>query len=150
MSDSMKDFDLLDMNLEDIADIPGFEVPWPGDYTLRMSAEIKTLKDVKYLELGYTVVSCDKKNDDASPDTPVGNKFSQLFALTGEEERVKQSLGFCKLLLKNVAEQVGEGNLLLLVRDHLPGMVCSATVNRRKDKDDPEKFYPVVKNLRKA
>ncbi len=150
MSNDNLDLDLLDMNLEDIEDIPGFEAPYAGEYVLRLAAEIKDINKIKYLEIGYEVVECTKKNNDEDPDTIPGTKFSQLFALTGDADRVKQSLGYCKKLLAGVAESVGEGNLLILVRDHLPGMMTTATLNRRQDKEDKEKFYPIVKNLRVA
>ena len=150
MSDDTNDLDLLDVQLEDIEDLPGFEVPAPGDYTLKLTASIKDINDKKCLEVGYEVLSCEKKNNDADPDAIPGTKFSQVFGLQGEPDKVKQALGYAKKLLEGIAEQVGEGNLMLLVRDHINGMVATATLNRRKDKEDPEKFYPVIKHLRKA
>ena len=149
MSD-MQDLDLLDMNLSDIEDLPGFEVPVAGEYELRVTADIKTVKEKKAVEIGYEVVACTKKNNDADKDTTPGTKFSQLFFLQGDPDGVKISLGKLKELLSGVAEQVGEGNLLVLIRDHLKGMMATATVTRRADKEDKERFYPVVKNLMKA
>lgn len=149
MSDNT-DLDLLDVQLDDIEDLAGFEVPSAGEYVLRLSAEIKDVSDKKCLEIGYEVMECLKKNNDTDPDAIPGTKFSQLFGLQGEEEKVKKALQFAKKLLAGVAEQVGEGNLAVLVRDHLPGMVVEATVKRRQDKEDKERFYAAISNMRKA
>jgi hypothetical protein len=44
---------------------------------------------------------------------------------------------------------LGEGNVKILVRDHFnTERMVSATVTRRADKEDPEKFYAGVKNLK--
>lgn len=149
MSDNT-DLDLLDVQLDDIEDLAGFEVPSAGEYVLRLSAEIKDVADKKCLEIGYEVMECLKKNNDTDPDAIPGTKFSQLFGLQGEEEKVKKALQFAKKLLAGVAEQVGEGNLAVLVRDHLPGMIVEATVKRRQDKEDKERFYAAISNMRKA
>ena len=147
MSNEIQNLDMLDMNLSDIADLPGFEVPHPGEYILKVDATVKSVNDKQAVEIGYEVVECLKKNNDADPDTTPGTKFSQLFFLQGEPDGVKVALGRLKQLLAPLAEQLGEGNLLVLVRDHLKSLMVSATVNRRKDKNDPDRFYPDVKNL---
>jgi hypothetical protein len=148
-TDNSQALDLLDMDFEAIEDVPGFEVPHNGDYRLRLGAEVKKIKENQCLEISYEVMDTLKKNNDADPDAVPGTKFSQLFSLQGEPEKVKKALGYAKLLLKPIGEAVGEGNLMVLVRDHLPGMICTATVKRRADKEDDEKFYPVIKNLMK-
>lgn len=146
---SNTDFDptLLDLDLDDIEELPGFEVPWPGRYLMRLTAAMKEINNKSGLELSYEVVECLEKNDPSSPDTAAGTKFSQVFFLTGTPEAVKTAKSFLKQQLKGIAEAVGEGNLLVLIRDHLQGVMVEATVNRRKDKDDPERFYPVIKNM---
>ena len=143
------DLDLLDMSLSDIEDLPGFEVPYNGEYLLKMTLSTKMVNKKAAVEAGYEVVECLKKNDESDPDTAPGTKFSSLYFLQGEEEKVKLSLGRLKELLAQPAEALGEGNVKLLVRDHFstPRMV-SATVTRRADKEDKEKFYAGVKNLK--
>lgn len=141
--------ELLDISLDDIEDLAGFDVPWPGEYVLEMTADIKEVNDATCVELSYEVVECLKKNEDSDPDTPAGTKFSQLFALTGAAKRVDMAKKFLKQTLKGIAEDVGEGNLLVLIRDHLAdGMRVAATVGRRKDKEDPERVYAKVSNVR--
>lgn len=149
MSDEIKDDELmlLDMSLEDIEDLPGFTVPVNGEYNLKINGEVKKVSDKIAVELSYEVIDCVKKNNEADEDTIPGTKFSQLFFVQGKPEAVKISLGKLKELLSGVAEQRGEGNLLLLVRDHLKNVTGKATVTRRADKEDKEKFYANVKNL---
>lgn len=141
------DESLLDMNIGDIEDLPGFEAPYAGEYLLKLDAAVKVVNEKQTVELGYEVMECVKKNSDTDPDTKPGTKFSQLFFLTGEPDAVKVSLGRLKEVLLPLAEKLGEGNLLLLVRDHLKGVQIKATCSRRQDKTDKERYYPTVKNV---
>ena len=99
-TDNSQALDLLDMDFEAIEDVPGFDVPHNGDYRLRLSAEVKKVGDNQCLEVGYEVMETLKKNNDADPDAVPGTKFSQLFCLQGDPEKVKKALGYAKLLLK--------------------------------------------------
>jgi hypothetical protein len=56
--------------------------------------------------------------------------------------------GKMKELLMPLAAHFGERSLLKLVTDTLKEpVIISATVKRRKDKDDPDKFYPSISNV---
>jgi hypothetical protein len=151
MSNDNLDLDLLDMDLEGIEDLPGFTVPFNGEYNLKMQLALKQVNSKAAVEASYEVIDCIKKNNDTDPDTVPGTKFSSLFFLAGEPDSVKVSLGRLKELLAGVSEGLGEGNLKILVRDHFatPRPVV-ATVTRRADKEDKEKFYAGVKNLKLA
>ncbi len=142
------DLDLLDMDIAGIEDLPGFTVPYNGEYNLKMAMALKEVNSKAALECSYEVIDCIRKNNDADPDTVPGTKFSSLFFLAGDPEAVKVSLGRLKELVAGVVDQLGEGNIKILVRDHFatPRPV-SATVTRRAYK---EKFYPQVKNLKLA
>ena len=143
--------DLLDMEIDGIEDLPGFTVPYNGEYNLRMTMAMKEVNSKACVETSYEVIDCIRKNNDGDPDTVPGTKFSSLYFLAGEPEAIKVSLGRLKELIAGVAEQLGEGNLKLLVRDHFATPVAvTATVTRRADKEDKEKFYPGVKNLKLA
>lgn len=143
------DLSVLDMDMAMIEDLPGFEVPSNGEYVLRLQAKGKVVKDVACLELGFEVMECVKKDKEEDPDAVAGSKFSSLFQLNNKDEEARRiSLGVMKQVLNNVAEQTGQGNVLVLVRDHLKDAIVTATIKRRQDKEDPEKFYPVIKNLR--
>jgi hypothetical protein len=150
------DLSVLDRDVSDIDDLPGFEVPPPGEYVLFVATEFKKVKELQCLEVAYKVESCIKKDKDSDPDAVVGTQFSSLFFLESDkptreeqQESIKRAVSSLKMLVAGVAESTGESNLLTLVQN-LNDTVVVATVKRRADKEDPEKFYPVVKNLRLA
>ena len=151
------DLSILDRELDDIEDLPGFVVPANGEYILNVKTEFKEVNKKSAVEIGYEMVECVKKDNDADADSKPGDKFSQLFFLSGDgkdpekdAEMLKLSLGKMKELVSQVAEQTGNGNLGSLLRDTLSNAVVTATVKRRQDKEDKEKFYATVKNLRLA
>jgi len=151
MSNIDASLDLLDLDLDGIEDLPGFSVPYPGEYNLKLTLAMKEVNGKAAVEADYEVIDCIQKNNDADPDTPAGERFSSLYFLVGEPDAVKVSLGRLKQLLAGVAESLGEGNLKILVRDHFAtGRPVTATVNRRADKEDKDRIYPVVKNLELA
>lgn len=144
------EIDLLDRNLEDIEDLPGFDVPSPGRYVLKLVTSLKSVNQKPAVEFQYEVQSCIAKNKEEDEDAVVGTKFSNLYFLKGSEEAVAISMGKMKELLKTTAEQLQCSNLLLLLRDHLKEVLVEADVNKRQDKEDKEKFYPVIKNMKIA
>ncbi len=151
------DFSLLDKDLSDIEDLPGFEVPSNGEYILQLKSALKMVNNKPAVEASYVVVECVKKDNDADPDSKEGTKFSQLFFLTGdgsdpEKDAEMQALGLGKLkqLVAGVAEQVGVSNMGVLLRDHLKECVVTATVKRRVDTKDKDRIYATVKNMQLA
>ncbi len=148
MSNKQLDMSLLDKSLDDIDDLPGFAVPSNGEYLLSISMAVKEVNDKAAVEASFEVIECLKKDNDADPDSKKGDKFSTLFFLEGEEASVKISLGKLKEMLMDVAEATGQSNLLVLVRDTLANAIVQATVKRRTDREDKEKFYATVKNMK--
>jgi hypothetical protein len=144
---SQAELDLLDISLDEIEELPGFECPYNGDYVLNLTASMKKINDKWGVEMQYEVVECLEKNNPEDPDTIPGTKFSQLFFLEGKPEAVKVAKSFLKILLRDVAEELGESNLLILVRDHLKNLRVRATVLRRKDKHEEDVYRPNVKNM---
>lgn len=130
-------------SLDDIADIAGFEVPVPGIYTLELSTKLKVINDADFIEVSFKTIECIQQNDDALAPTMAGTMFSTLTDVSSD-----QSLGYFKKLVAPVAAHFGENNLLTLVTETLAEpVIVTAKVKRRKDKEDPEKFYPDVSNL---
>lgn len=147
---------LLDRDLETIEDLPGFEVPSNGEYLLKLTTSIKPVNGSVTVETSYEVVECVKKDNETDPDATVGTKFSNIYTIDAQKhandptkKAESEKLGFGKLkeLVAGVAESTGEGNLLVLVRDTLASALVRANVSRRQDKEDKERFYPIVKNL---
>lgn len=136
---------LLDKSLDDIEDLPGFEVPYNGRYLLKASASFKRIKSIEKktnnlaTEISLEVMECLAKDNDADPDTIPGTKFSQLFFMQGEDEAVRISMGMMKQFTKPLGEHYGEGNLAKIVRNlQTEPLLLAATIVRRQDKNNPE------------
>jgi hypothetical protein len=138
---------LLDKTLDEIEDLPGFEVPVNGRYLLKANRKIKKINDKAAVEVELEVMECLKKDNDADEDTVIGTKFSQLYFLQGEEDAVRISMGLLKQFVKPIAERTGEGNMKIIVKDHLKDVLMGATVVRRKDSKNPEIFRARLSNL---
>jgi len=138
---------LLDKTLDEIEDLPGFEVPVNGRYLLKANRKIKKINDKAAVEVTLEVMECLKKNNDADEDTVVGTKFSQLYFLEGDEDAIRISVGMLKQFVKPLAERVGEANMKVLIKDHLKDVLYGATVTRRKDNKNPEVFRARLSDL---
>lgn len=154
---NMLDMNLLDMSMDEIEDLPGFEVPPTGEYVLKMKTEMKVINNKTFVETSFEVVECLKKDKDTDADGKPGSMFSSLYTVKGDgkdkdkdAEMRRLGLGKLKELLAGVAETTGETNVAVLVRDFVASALVQATVKRRQDREDPEKFYGNVKNLRLA
>ena len=159
MTEETKDLDisLLDMDIDSIEDLPGFEVPHNGEYMLQLKTTLKNIKGRTCVETSFEMLECIKKDNDSDPDTVAGSKFSSLYTVKGDgknaeedKEQVRKGLGYLKLLLADVAETTGQGNLMILIRDVVADCTVLGTVKRRVDAEDKEKVYGSVKNMRLA
>lgn len=140
---------LLDKSIDDIEDLAGFEVPVNGSYSMKVWTELKLVNDKDCIETNFEVIECLEKQNDADPDTKPGTKFSMLTQIENDTalSRFKMDIG------APTAAHFGEGNLLKQVTEVLhkdQGIICTATVKRRADKEDKDKFYANVKNLQFA
>lgn len=140
---------LLSKNIDDIDDLPGFECPVNGVYTLKFWTDLKVVAmkgvDTDCVEANFEVIECLEQNDSSEPATIAGTKFSCLFQL---EQEIAE--GKMKELLAPVAAHFGEGNLEVLVTqtcNQAQNLIVSAKVKRRYDKVDKDKFYPDVSQL---
>jgi len=133
---------LLDKSIDDIEDLPGFEVPVNGVYSLKFNTATKIVNEVDCVEANFEVIECVEQNDPNEPATKPGTKFSMLFRLNNDV-----ALGKMKELLVPIAKHFDEGNLLKLITDVCKDLVIVAKVKRRADKEDKEKFYADVSNL---
>lgn len=144
------DLSLLDKTLDEIEDLPGFEVPVNGRYLLKANRKIKKINDKAAVEVELEVMGCLKKDNDGDEDTVIGTKFSQLYFLQGDEDAVRISMGLLKQFVKPIAEATGEGNMKVIVKDHMTDVLMQATVVRRKDSKNPEIFRARLSNLELA
>lgn len=134
--------DILDKSLDDIADLPSFEVPQNGTYSLKVSTEVKKVADKDSVEAKYEVMELVQADDPNAPITVAGTKFSTVYFLDNE-----YGVGNLKKFLVPFGEHFGTQNLRELVTEKVKDVIITATVKRRADKDDKDKFYADVKNI---
>lgn len=133
---------LLSKSIDDIDDLPGFQVPVNGMYTLKLTTAVKVVNDKDCVEASFVVVECLEQNDPAEEATKPDTRFSMLFQLGNEVAEGKM-----KELLIPIAEHFGERNMLTLVTETCKDVVIAAKVTRRYDKTDSEKIYANVTNV---
>lgn len=133
---------MLDMSIDDIDDLPSFEIPVNGIYTMKFSVALKVVKDKDCVEANFEVLECNEQNDPEAVPTKPGTKFSILFMLDNEI-----SLGKMKELLLPLAAHFDERNMLKLITDTCKDVIIAAKVKRRADKNDADKFYADVSGV---
>jgi len=146
--------DLFEADLEDIADLAGFETPPAGAYILSVTMETKEINDKPAVVANFTVLETVelKEKDEGSkkyrPPVKDGTLFSTAFILGNSvaEGRMKQ-------FLAPFSEHFGikgKGSIGILVRDTIKDVRIAATVTNRADKDDPDVIYAGIKNVQVA
>lgn len=139
-------FSLLDKSIDDIEDLPGFATPTNGIFSLKFSTKLKEVQDKPCVEANFEVIAPIELDDVAEEENPVnkaGTRFSILFQIENEI-----ALGRLKELMAPAAAHFNESNMLVLVRDTCAQeIIVAAKVTRRKDKKDPDKFYPNVSGM---
>jgi len=140
--------DILDQDLSDIADLPGYDVPVNGRYQMEMTAAVKSVNDKPAVEISLTVKALISQQNDSDAPTPMDTKFSLLFFLAGEPDAVKMSLGRLKELADPaLSEHYSTGNLKEIISKLAEPLLIEATVKRRQDKTDKDKYYGSIKDL---
>lgn len=160
MSDSTKEAqfksldDLFDADLEDIADLAGFETPPAGAYILTVSTETKDINDNPAVVANFTVVETvelkvqDETSKKYRPPVADGTMFSTAFILGNA-----YSEGNLKKFLAPFGEHFGisgKGSVGILVRDTIKDVRIAATVTNRVSKDDEDVIYAGIKNIQIA
>lgn len=133
---------LLDKSIDDIDDLPGFEVPVNGIYTLKVNTAVKVVNAKDCIESSFEVIECIEQNDPAETATKPGTKFSMLAHIDNDI-----AMGKFKEMIAPIAVHFGERNLLKLVTDVCRDVIVVAKVKRRADKQDADKFYADVSNV---
>lgn len=143
----MSALSLLDKSIDDIDDLPGFEVPHNGLFSLKFSTAVKTVADKECVEANFEIIELLELNDPtlaAESCNKSGTKFSCLYFTEGEH--ADKSISRLKELVAPVAEATGERNLLKLVTEVIKDMVVVGKVKRRIDKKT-DKTYADVSDL---
>ena len=136
---------LLAANLDDVADLPSFEVPPAGYYKLALDIEVKKINDKDAVVFKYTVLETLELADATQTPCEVGTKFDTAFMITNEI-----GLGKFKEAAKPVMEALGTTQFAEILGNQVRGMEVFATLKTRKDKNDPDKVYASVSNITPA
>lgn len=136
---------LFAADLDDIADLPSFEVPPKGAYIGRVTTAMKQINDKMAVEATFEVVeTVELKNPEDAPCVP-GTKFSTAFMLGNEV-----GAGKMKEFLAPFAQHFdisGPGSIGRLIRDEIKDVTIAFTLKHRADKNDKERIYPDVSNI---
>lgn len=144
------DLALLDKSLDEIEDLPSFEIPPSGSYIFKLTRAMKKVNNKIAVEVTHEVMSCiEQNNPEDKPATP-GDKFSVLFFLTGDPESTRVSIGLLKRVVQPIAEATGVSNMRDLIKDHLNDVLMSALLKKAKDKNDPDIFRARLSNYAMA
>lgn len=130
--------DLMDVSIDDLKDLPGFEVPPKGHYKLQVSLEQKVVNDHNSVEAKLTVLETLELGN--TNETPVenGTKFGQLFMMDNEWGQggfkgfalpIAAGLGMVKPTIRQVIEKI-------------QNVTIHATIQHRYHKED--KALPVA------
>jgi hypothetical protein len=143
MTDIDKSLSLLDKSIDDIEDLPGFEVPPKGVYTLKMNCAIKEVNSKAAIETSFEVMEVMELNDPSEEaEAKIGTKFSVLNFI---EKDI--AMGKFKEMVAPIAAATGEKNVGKLVSEVIKDLVVVATVGHRKNKEDPDKPYADIGNI---
>lgn len=136
------DLSLLDKNLSDIEDIPGFEVPPQGSYTFLLNASTKKINKEPYVTIDVEVIDCLQRANEEDKQPLPGTKFGLLFNLGNE-----YGLDNMKKFMTPIGEHFGTDNLRTLVTEKIQNLVVAGTLKHRVDKKDATKIYAEIKNI---
>lgn len=143
--------DLLDRNLDDIADLPEYKTFHPGAHKCTIHWEVKVLdknvdgvkKPVKHMSLELTLVETLEHADKAHDETPgkPGDKCSTLFDLTNEN-----AMGALKKATKSLGAHMNESSLKEILKGS-EGFEVIAVTKDRGNKDDKTVRYLQVEDM---
>jgi hypothetical protein len=133
--------DLLDMTLDDLADLPEFK-PYPaGVHRAKATMEIKEINKKKAVELSFKYVSCEELADDTEATPAADDVASCMYFLDNE---------FGQGGLKKVAVPLGEALQLTSLGEIIGQTVdidCIIVTNIQTDKTDETKRYMRIVDL---
>jgi hypothetical protein len=140
--------DLLDGTLDDLADAPQFK-PFPaGAHVVKLNWDVKNIGNSPAIEAKFTHQStAELANPDDELPKP-GDTCSTAFILKDKEGKKNElAEGQWKEILKNLKEGGVAGETNREIMDASNGMEVMLVSALRKDKNDPSKFYLVIKSV---
>lgn len=147
-------FDLLDKDIDDIADLPSFKCPDTGVYNLKISMEVKEINKKAAVIAKLEVVEIKELADDSIPQeerAKAGDKFDIAHILKDDEGKDSEiGWGRLKELCKPFEEVAGSKNLKAVVKylEANPTAI-TATIKKveRKKKEDKGVFDARISDI---
>lgn len=134
--------DLLDQELDNLADLPSFKVLNPGVHLLRVASfEEKSIGEHPAIEVKLNLVETIELADHSMEVDAPGTSSAISFLLDNEYGQ-----GNFKEFLKPFGEHLGVTKLRDIMQGAV-GMEITAVTKQRVDKKDPEKIYLQIKSV---
>ena len=136
---------LFAAGLDDIADLPSFEVPPKGAYVCSVTTEIKEINKKPAIEAKFVVVETVELDDKDATPAAVGTEFSIAFILGSSfaEGKLKEFLAPFAAHFGTT----GPGAVGQLVRDEIKDVTVALTLKHRMGGEDKDKVYADVRNI---
>lgn len=144
---------VLARDINDIADLPSFNAPPPGQYKLIISdVAQKEIREKTTIVVEYLVGECVALADPTAEDHQArlaaikpGDKMSEAFYFD-KPEQIETTLSVLKAKFGALGASLGTTNLLDIMQK-MKGMAVQCQITNRVDKDDKSKFYASTKNM---
>lgn len=129
---------LLDLQLDDIADLPEFKVFPPGAYTCTIEFTKKVINNHPSVELKLVVVEVQELTDPSSEVMIAGTESSVAFMMDNEF-----GAGKFKKVMAPLAEHFGTTSVLKII-DESKGLECLVVTTTRQSKDKKNTYLDIV------
>jgi hypothetical protein len=139
---------MYEKSLDDIPELPGFPLPFPGVYKLKIVAQgLKDIGESRAQEIQYEVVESLEVNSSGPAGEQVipGDKFSQLYFMTTAKS-IAFNFSRITTLLKPVSDAFHCGNTKETLEKAV-GCEVTAIVKLRQNKMNKEQWFPEVEEL---
>ncbi len=125
--------DLMDADLDNIADLAGFEIPPKGHYKLSISLEQKTVNDKPAISANATVLETLELADANETKCKEGTKFNVLFMMDNQWGQ-----GAFKKFVMPIAKHLGVSKVSETIKA-CQNITVAATLKHRGNKEDKDK-----------
>lgn len=136
-------------NLDDVPEMPGFPLPKPGVYHLRVKEQgLKEINDSRAHEFKYEVVEVLEESDTLAPEAKScvpGDQFSQLYFMT-TQKAIDFNWDRIVKLLQPVKERFGSKTFPQMCEAYV-GCEIRAIVALRQNKEKKEQWFPEIKEM---
>lgn len=128
---------LLDMNLDDLADLPAFEIYPAGAHKVRIGWETKSINSHPSLELKMAYLECIELSSPGDKVPDIGTECSVLFMLDNEFGQ-----GKLKAAVSKLRDFFGTSNLFQIV-EQSQGLEVTVVTKIRQNKDKTQSYCEI-------